>query len=256
MKKTVQVLTVLALLASLICVASAQQPDELLWGNVLSCCIADVDMDGKEEMLTIETTDRHQVIESGERYGNYLRIYKDFVHDFKTGKEDTWGKSKDPRGEVSYEFDLSYLKPLTVQTGDVNGDGKKEISLVVYKETEFHPVPAKRPFFYALTDEKLEKIWLGSRLSRPFTDFVLCDLDKDEVEEIVSMEKTKDGDTVIALYSWEGFGFDLVCETESFSHDARFTGNRHYEQKDVFIESGGQYFTVVKEGDRLVLQKK
>ena len=72
-------MTVFVLLACLVCVASAQQTDELLWGNVLSYCIADVDMDGKEEMITVETTDRYQGIESGEGYGNYLRSYEDFV---------------------------------------------------------------------------------------------------------------------------------------------------------------------------------
>ena len=246
MKKTVQILAVLILLVCLISVAFTQKTDDVLWGNVLSYCFADVDMDGQEEMLTIETQNRNQVIETGERYGNYLRIYDDF-DDFNDGK--------DPRGTAAYEFDLSHLKPLLVQAGDVNHDGKKEISVIVYKETEFHPVPAKRPFFYALTDGCLEKIWLGSRLSRPFTEFILCDMDQDGADEIVSLEKTREGETTVALYQWAGFGFDMVCESEPFSGEAYFTDNRIYTIEEVHIMAGSESFTVKKDGDRLILQK-
>ena len=65
--------------------------------------------------------------------------------------------------------------PWKIQIGDVDGDGKDEIGIGVYKKAKFHPVMAKRPFIYGWDGKKLYPKWLGSRLSRPFKDFVLAD---------------------------------------------------------------------------------
>lgn len=35
---------------------------------------------------------------------------------------------------------------------------------------------AKRPFFYDLVEGNLIPVWLGSRLSRPFDDYILNNL--------------------------------------------------------------------------------
>ena len=238
MKKLVQVSLVLLFLSGLVFV-SVKNGQRVETNKILSYCLSDVNQDGKTECLTIEATDGKQLLETGEPYGNLLRIY---------------GQENPEKDALLYEFDLSHLKPLTVQTGDVNGDGKKEISIVVYKETQFHPVLAKRPFFYALTEGTLEKIWLGSRLSRPFTDFVLADLDGDKVEEIVSIEKTKDEKNVVALYSWEGFGFDMVCESLSYDEKLYFIHDRHKECTEVIIQCGEQDYRVELEKGSLVLK--
>jgi len=68
---------------------------------------------------------------------------------------------------------LERLNPWKVQAADVDGDGKVEIGIGVYKKARFHPVMAKRPFIYGWDGKTLYPKWLGSRLSRPFTDFVL-----------------------------------------------------------------------------------
>lgn len=206
---------------------------------IVSFCTADINGDGVEEFLTIETEDTSQCLESGEAYGNTLCIYKD-----EAGRE------------LLYSFDLSDIKPLMVQAGDVNRDGKKEISVVVYKKTKFHPVDAKRPFFYALTDGTLEKVWLGSRLSRPFEDFVLYDLDEDGFEEIVAIERTGDGKPVIALYKWEGFGFDMMAESSPLSEEAVFAEDRTHALKQVRIQCNSGIYEVKNNGEALELKRE
>jgi hypothetical protein len=84
-----------------------------------------------------------------------------------------------PPEKILYRIDLAGIRPMKVQLGDINGDGVCEISVCVYKTTTFHPVLAKRPFFFDLVDGNLIPVWLGSRLSRPFDDYILYDIDGD-----------------------------------------------------------------------------
>lgn len=215
--------------------------------RILSFFVADVDEDGTEELLTIEAWDGAKALETGEKYGSLLCIYKNFLWD----QDRQVLEAEDP----AYAFDLSLLKPLYVQAGDINGDGKQEISVVVYKETQFHPVPAKRPFFYALTEGKLEKIWLGSRLARPFADFVLCDMDGDRYDEIVSIERTEDGKQVLAVYHWAGFGFDMEAESESLEPTMCFEDERHEARKKIQVKTADGLWWAEKQEDRVVFSK-
>lgn len=115
--------------------------------------------------------------------------------------------------EPDYSFDFSNMKPSKVQLGDVDGDGKLDISIVMYKKVKFHNALAKRPFFYNFKYGKLVPLWLGSRLSRPFDDFKLADIDNDKVSEIISIEELEDKNRVLAVYKWNGFGFDLFIQS-------------------------------------------
>lgn len=96
------------------------------------------------------------------------------------------------------------LEPWKLQIGDVDGDGSEDLMVGVYKKARFHPVMAKRPFIYGWDGKAIYPKWLGSRLSRPFTDFALADFGSGV--RIVAIEETKDGAKELAVYKWDGFG--------------------------------------------------
>jgi len=96
------------------------------------------------------------------------------------------------------------LKPWKIRIGDVDGDGSEDLMAGVYKKARFHPVMAKRPFIYSWNGKTMYPKWLGSRLSRPFTDFTLADFGSGV--RVVAVEETKDGANELAVYKWDGFG--------------------------------------------------
>lgn len=96
---------------------------------------------------------------------------------------------------------LGSLNPWKVLIADADGDGLEEIAVGVYKKSRFHPIMAKRLFVYSWDGEGLQPKWLGSRLSRPFTDFAFMD------GKLVAIEETRDQAMELAVYEWNGFGF-------------------------------------------------
>lgn len=116
-----------------------------------------------------------------------------------------------------FRYDMKHLKPWKVQTCDIDGDGRKEISLGVFKTARYHPVEAKRPFLYEWSCEGIYPKWLGSRLSRPFKDYIFADIDSDGKDELVSTEILKEGGMVVNSYDWKGFGFEGAGESGSFN---------------------------------------
>lgn len=117
--------------------------------------------------------------------------------------------------KIKYSIDITGHNPKKLLIGDINGDGLNEISICAYKTAIFDPVEAKRPFFYVLEDGALKPVWLGSRLSRPFDDYILLDADADRVCEIISAEFLSDGRMALTMYKWAEFGFDRICESSA-----------------------------------------
>ena len=164
--------------------------------NTLKYCYADVTGDGDENLILL--TPSKDTTPYG-RAGDTLYILSP-------------GDRLNGRHEIIYQFDVKEMKPLNVLAGDVNRDGVKEVSLKVYKTAEFDPEYAQRPFFFNVSRGKLEAVWLGSRLARPFVDYTLADLDGDGYDEIAALEIVPDG-FLLAAYKWDSFGF--VCYTKS-----------------------------------------
>lgn len=159
--------------------------------NIITGCVSDINIDGKPEILII--------LGKGQIYGDELIIYS-----YSNILE-----------EIS-RHSLLGLNPWKVLTCDVDGDGVREISIGVYKTSKFHPVMAKRPFIYSYNGKNLSPKWLGSRLSRPFDDYIFVDLDKDNMDEIVSIEVLKDNKKALNSYKWKGFGFEAIGESEEY----------------------------------------
>jgi len=175
--------------------------------KIVSYCSGDATGDGASELLVVSGNGK---LDSGERHGQFLLICDASAEDYIKSV------GYIPPEKIRNSIDLTAIKPLKVQLGDVNGDGVKEVAVCVYKTAEFHPVMAKRPFFFDLVEGNLIPVWLGSRLSRPFDDYILYDIDADSSDEIIAVERLEDDRRVIAVYNWRGFGFEMLTQSEAF----------------------------------------
>ncbi len=204
----------------------------ILLADIVSYCTGDVDGDGTAKLLAIIGDGE---IDSGERHGEFLLVC-DASAEIDMNKLGYILPEK-----IIYQIDLSSIKPLKVQVGDINGDEINEIAICVYKTAEFHPIMAKRPFFYDLVEGNLIPIWLGSRLSKPFDDYILYDIDEDSIEEIISIEQLENGNRVVAIYNWRGFGFEMLTQSEDFETKLFFDLSSMEVEIDA-KEIGIQYF--------------
>jgi hypothetical protein len=184
--------------------------------EVVSYCTGDAANDGTPDLLVISGNGE---IDTGERHGKFLLVCD------ASAEDDMDRLGYIPPEKIQYRIDLSGIKPLKVQLGDVDGDSKNEVAVCVYKTTKFNPVMAKRPFFFDLVEGNLIPVWLGSRLSRPFDDYILYDIDTDEIDELISIELLESGKRVIAIYNWEGFGFEMLTQSQEFDDELRFSSN-------------------------------
>ncbi len=164
---------------------------------IVSDCISDIDGDGTDELLLITG-------EAGQEYGSDFWILKLEMADGSVSVSDT------------DRISLKAFNPWKVQTCDVDGDGTLEVSFGVYKTSRFHPVMAKRPFIYDLHENGISPKWRGSRLSRPFDDYIFSDVNSDGADEIVSIEHLADGGKAVNSYAWKGFGFEGIGESCAF----------------------------------------
>lgn len=210
--------------------------------NIISWFETDVDGDSEDELLVITGPD--QSLETGAPYGDFVKLYTQYQ--IKNGKPVL-------KEEPEAVFDLSEIKPLKVQAGDINGDGVAELAVCVYKSAEFHPVPARRPFFYQMKAGKLEPVWLGSRLARPFVDYILYDVDEDGIDEIISIELLENGKKVIAVYDWKGFGFEVKTMSRELEGEAEFLTNINRREEGIMLEIGGVSVGMDLDGEEIHL---
>lgn len=189
----------------------AQYKPEDMGAEIISCCVADIEGDSAEEIFAIEGNGK-------EFYGNRLVLL-----------------GYDNELRKLYEREFKELNPWKIQTCDVDGDGRKEIALGVYKEANFHPVMAKRPFLYHWDKGDIVPVWRGSRLSRPFEDYCFYDLDRDGRDELLAIEALPEGKELINAYSWKGFGFESIAESLPYTDIIALKGKRD-DQDNLMIQ--------------------
>lgn len=97
------------------------------------------------------------------------------------------------------------------QTGDVDGDGREDAMVGVFKKTRFHREMGRRLFIFKMVDGKARPLWLGSKLGGILLDFRYID------GRIRALETASNGRYYVTEYKWGGFGmvFDryIVKET-------------------------------------------
>jgi hypothetical protein len=140
----------------------------------------------------------------------------------------------------------SRWNPWKMLISDVDGDGKKEIILGIYKSTKFFPKPHNCLFIYQWNNQKLLPKWLGSSLGRTFTDFIFGDLDNSPGDELVSLEKTLDGKFGLAVYHWDSFGFTFDGKFGNWSTASLLI----VEKQLISVEADGEELQITK--DRLL----
>lgn len=213
--------------------------------NIVSWYTADINRDSKDELLVITGGGKSMKLDTGQVYGDHLNIYSQYK---------IVGHRPILTAPPDYSFDLTALKPLKVLAGDMNGDGLAEISICVYKSAKFHPVLAKRPFFYDLRDGELTPVWLGSRLARPFEDYRLFDVNGDGTDEIVSIELAEDGGRLAAVYAWKGFGFEVTYVSDEINGPVSFLNNTNRHADDIMLNINGKTCKLELVGGKIEFQ--
>ena len=137
--------------------------------------------------------------------------------------------------------------PWKLMIADVDGDGKREIVVGVYKSTRYFPKPHNCLFIYGWDGQRASPKWLGSSLSRPFTDFTFTDLDGSGAgEELIAVEMTLDGKQCVAIYKWNGFGFTLDWQRGGWQSVRLITAGNG----QVIVEADGNRITLTSDVKR------
>ena len=133
--------------------------------------------------------------------------------------------------------------PWKIEIADVDGDGRSEIIVGVFKATKFFTAPHNCLFIYEFSGETALPKWLGSSLSRPFTDFIFADLDNEAGDELIAMETTLEKRKGVSVYHWNSFGFTLARRRGEWL-SAKILG---LEKGMILIEADGQQILITKD---------
>ena len=101
-------------------------------------------------------------------------------------------------------------KPWSVTTADLDGDGRREIVVALYKSTRYIPEPHNCLFVYRYDGRDIYPLWLGSTLGRPFTAFAFGRVADEPRESLFTLDIGLDGRRGITMHRWTGFGFHKV----------------------------------------------
>lgn len=166
--------------------------------TIMSSCITDLNGNEGDSIILLTKL-------NGTKYGNQLLVL-------------SLVQTSDENFQIVQDISQSFKdkNPWKVQSCDVDGDGRKEISIGVYKSTPFNPDLAKRPFIYSTEGSSITPKWLGSRLTNPFDDYIFADINEDGKDELISIECLGSGKKEINSYCWDDFGFTAAGNSKEF----------------------------------------
>lgn len=143
-----------------------------------------------------------------------------------------------------------HRRPWRVSWGDVDNDGREELLVGVIGRARFDPTERKRPFIYSWDGRRLVPKWLGSRLSRPFTDVILGNADDAGASDLVALESTRDGGLEVAMYAWKGFGFERRFTSSRITAPATLGRSRDGR---ILLNIDGQSSFIADDGIRVLI---
>jgi hypothetical protein len=103
-----------------------------------------------------------------------------------------------------------------VDFGDINGDGKTDFCVGVIKKTHFDRVTAKRLFVYKIVQNKINKLWLGTRTRHRLVDFSVTRL-SGKPAIVHTIEKSSKY-FYTGVYRWASFGLVFIRYTQEHIH--------------------------------------
>lgn len=99
---------------------------------------------------------------------------------------------------------------------DIDGDGYDELAVCFFKSEPHDPKKDNRLQIFSWKNDAIHARWRGTFLSKPFERIAFGDVTGDGAEELISIERGRrnPGRVFLCVYCWNGFGFDLLTETE------------------------------------------
>jgi hypothetical protein len=96
----------------------------------------------------------------------------------------------------------------SMETGDINGDGRTDICLGIIKPTPFDSILRKRLFIFQIENDYIRPLWLSSRLVHPLEEFRVVKVGS--ASHVLSIEKEQNNTFCIAEYCWGSFGMHWI----------------------------------------------
>lgn len=161
------------------------------------------------------------------------------------GEDKTFGdKIQITTKDRDFKIDVAGMNPWKIQICNIDG-GDLELAIGVYKESPHHREMVKRVFLYNIDydNKRLQPKIRISRLNNPLEDFIMKDIDGNGQDNIIALEKLKDGNYQLAAYKWTNFSFDRPYTCENFLEKIIFldkSGRIEVEEKEknLYLQGG------------------
>lgn len=99
-------------------------------------------------------------------------------------------------------------KPWKLAAGDIDGNGRPDFGVGIFKSTHLYPHPHNTVFFYEIRDGEVVPKWKGSSLGRPLVDFAY--VSTKEGPRLAAIQTLLDGKQALFTWRWHRFGFRLL----------------------------------------------